>query len=248
MTAPRRSTEQPAKLAVVTGGTRNIGLAIAEALGGLGYRLVLVYRTDEEQAKIAVGRLETLGATVRAARADVTDEEDVRRLFDGVRNAEGRLDLLVNNVGDFLFKPLLETTLIEWEDVLRSNLTSAFLCTKASLPLLRNRGGQIISIASMHADALRAVPNTLPYAVAKTGIVLLTKSLAKSEATYGVRANAVCPGFVRSSVSPHVDPSTIPCGRLADPAEIAHVVRFLASDEASYVTGAVINVHGGALL
>ncbi len=248
MTTPRRSLDPSVKTAVVTGGTRNIGLAIAEALGGLGYRLVLVYRTDEEQAEIARSRLETLGATARAARADVTDEENVRRLFDEVRNVEGCLDLLVNNVGDFLFKPLFETTLVEWNAVLRSNLTSAFLCTKAALPLLRDRGGQVISIASMHADVLRAVPNTLPYAIAKSGLVLLTKSLAKSEGPYGVRANAVCPGFVRSSAGPHVDPATIPCGRLADPAEIAHVVRFLVSDDASYVTGAVINVHGGALL
>ncbi len=248
MTAPRNSPEPSAKLAVVTGGTRNIGLAIAEALGGLGYRLVLVYRADAEQAAGAVSRLTALGMTVRVARADVTAEEDVRRLFDNVRDTEGRLDLLVNNVGDFLFKPLLETTLVEWEDVLRSNLTSAFLCTKASLPLLRGRGGQIISIASMHADTLRAVPNTLPYAVAKTGLVLLTKSLAKSEGPYGIRANAVCPGFVGSGAAPHADSSAIPCGRPADPAEIAHVVRFLASDEASYVTGAIVNVHGGALL
>ncbi len=248
MTAPRSSPQQPVNLAVVTGGTRNIGLAIAEALGGLGYRLVLVYRADAEQAEIAVDRLKALGMSVRAARADLTAEEDVRRLFDEVRNTEGRVDLLVNNVGDFLFKTLLETTLGEWEDVLRSNLTSAFLCTKASLPLLRDRGGQVISIASMHAETLRAVPNTLPYAIAKTGLVLLTKSLAKSEGRYGIRANAVCPGFVGSGVPPHVDSSAIPCGRPANPAEIAHVVRFLASDEASYVTGAVINVHGGALL
>ncbi|MDD5263893.1 MAG: SDR family oxidoreductase [Candidatus Bipolaricaulis sp.] len=248
MTAPRSSSQPPAKRAVVTGGTRKIGLAIAEALGDLGYRLVLVYRADAEQAASAVGRLAALGMTVRASRADVTAEEDVRRLFGNVRDTEGRVDLLVNNVGDFLFKPLLDTTLVEWEGVLRSNLTSAFLCTKASLPMLRERGGQIISIASMHADTLRAVPNTLPYAVAKTGLVLLTKSLAKSEGPYGIRVNAVCPGYVVPSVAPHVDPSAIPCGRPADPAEIAHVVRFLASEDASYVTGAIINVHGGALL
>jgi len=95
-------------------------------------------------------------------RADVADEADVDRLFDGVRSAEGRLDILVNNVGDFLWKPLDETTLGEWEGILRSNLTSAFLCTKASLPLLRVRGGQIISIASMHAEVLRAVPKLFP--------------------------------------------------------------------------------------
>jgi 3-oxoacyl-[acyl-carrier protein] reductase len=233
---------------LVTGGTRNIGLAIAEALGGLGYGLVLVYRADRAQAEVAVRHLAALGIAARAVRADVTDEADVRQLFGGVQETEGRLDLLVNNVGDFLFKPLLETRLDEWEAILRSNLTSAFLCTQAALPFLRKRGGQVISIASMHADRVRAVPNTLPYAIAKTGLLLLTQSLAKSEATYGIRANAVCPGFIRTPGSQRVDPSTIPCARVGDPAEIASVVRFLATPEASYMTGAVINVHGGALL
>ena len=232
---------------MITGGTRNIGLAIAEALGSLGFRIVVVYRTDTVQAETAARRLAALGVAARAVRADVADEADVDRLFNGVRSAEGRLDVLVNNVGDFLWKPLEKTTLGEWEDILRSNLTSAFLCTKASLPLLRVRGGQIISIASMHAEILRAVPNTLPYAIAKCGLVLLTKSLAKSEAQHGVRANAVCPGFVDGGAT-QVDPATIPLGRPASPAEIASVVRFLATEDAAYVTGTVINVHGGALL
>jgi len=232
---------------LITGGTRNIGLAIAEALGGLGFRIVVVHRTDAVQAETAARCLATLGIAARTVRADVADEADVQRLFDSVRSAEGRLDVLVNNVGDFLWRPLAETTLGEWEAILRSNLTSAFLCAKASLPLLRVHGGQIISIASMHAEILRAVPNTLPYAIAKTGLVLLTKSLAKSEAQHGIRANAVCPGFVDGSAS-QVDPAAIPLGRPATPTEIASVVRFLVTDEASYVTGAVINVHGGALL
>jgi 3-oxoacyl-[acyl-carrier protein] reductase len=244
---PEPSAPDVARVALITGGTRNVGLAIAEALGSLGFRIVAVYRTDAAQAETAVHRLAALGVAVRAVRADVTDEAEVDRLIDGVRSAEGRLDTLVNNVGDFLWRPFRETTLGEWNGILRSNLTSAFLCTKASLPLLRIRGGQIISIASMHAEVMRAVPNTLPYAIAKTGLVLLTKSLAKSEARHGIRVNAVCPGFVDGDTT-QVDPAAIPLGRPAAPAEIARVVRFLATDEASYVTGAVINVHGGALL
>ena len=247
MVNPQLSTPDVARVALITGGTRNIGLAIAEALGSLGFRIIVVYRTDTVQAETATRRLAALGVAARAVRADVADEADVHRLFDGIRSAEGRLDVLVNNVGDFLWKPLDKTTLGEWEDILRSNLTSAFLCTKASLPLLRVRGGQIISIASMHAETLRAVPNTLPYAIAKCGLVLLTKSLAKSEAQHGIRANAVCPGFVDGGAT-QVDPATIPLGRPASPAEIASVVRFLATEDAAYVTGTVINVHGGALL
>ncbi|MGD9676459.1 MAG: SDR family NAD(P)-dependent oxidoreductase [Candidatus Bipolaricaulia bacterium] len=244
----RRSPAEPAPVALVTGGTRNIGLAIAEELGAIAYRLVLAYRTDVAKAELAVHRLRALGIAARATRADVTSDAHVCRLLNEIRSVEGRLDLLVNNVGDFLWKPWVETTLAEWEGLLRSNLTSAFLCTQASLPLLRERGGQVISVASMHADVLRAVPNTLPYAIAKAGLILLTKSVAKSEGRYGIRANAVSPGFVTSGGAPEVDPTSIPCGRLATPREIARVVRFLATEEASYVTGTVIDVHGGALL
>ncbi len=232
--------------AVITGGTRGIGLAVAERLSREGYLLVLNYAHDESQAETA---RKALGGEALLMKADVTTEEGALRL---VREAAagGPVHLLVNSVGDFLYKPLLETTLEEWEAVMRSNLTTAFLCSKAVIPHMRARGGgTIINIGMMHAGILRAVPHTVPYTIAKTGIVILTKSLAKSEGRYGIRVNAVNPGFIASGSHPPREGSPeIPLGRLGTPEEVAAAVAFLASDEASYITGAILDVHGGALL
>jgi 3-oxoacyl-[acyl-carrier protein] reductase len=238
------------RCALVTGGTRGIGLAIAESLSRLGYRAVVNYRHDEARARDAVARLRTIDPGAWSVRADVTVEEEVRRLFAEVVSAEGRIDVLVCGVGDVLFRPVAETTLVEWDSILRSNLTSAFLCSREVLPVMRTQStGAIVFVASMHSEVLRAVPNTVPYAIAKTGLVVLAKSLAKTEAASGIRVNVVCPGFVESGKhSPAHTSSRVPFGRLARGSEIAEAVSFLASDKASYVTGAVLNVHGGAFL
>ena len=238
------------KRALITGGTGGIGRAIAEELGRLEYETILNYAHDDDVAGDIVAQLRSNDLEVSALRADVTDETTVERLIEDVLQG-GPLDLLVNTVGDFLFKPLLQTTPAEWDAILRSNLTSAFLCCRAVLPHMRSRRtGSIVSIASMNAEVLRAKPNTLPYAIANTGIVLLTKTLAATEGKHGIRVNAVCPGFVETGTYPptqHVK-ETVPLGRLARAYEIAGVVGFLASDQASYVTGAVLNAHGGAFL
>ncbi|MGB2983880.1 MAG: SDR family oxidoreductase [Candidatus Bipolaricaulia bacterium] len=241
-------TEQ--KRALITGGTRGIGRAIAEELVGLGYAVVLTYVKDEKRARGTVEQLTASGASATAVRADVTRVNEVKRLFEEALR-EGAIDLLVNNVGEFLFKPFLDTTPEEWDAILRNNLASTVLCCREILPHMRSRGeGQIVSIASMNAEVLRARPNTLPYAVAKAGIVLLTKSLAKTEGAYGIRVNAVSPGFVETGEHPPTKSikGTIPLARLARATEIARAVAFLASDQASYTTGAILNVHGGAFL
>ncbi|MFC2095300.1 SDR family NAD(P)-dependent oxidoreductase, partial [Candidatus Bipolaricaulota bacterium] len=162
----------------------------------------------------------------------------------------GSVDVLVNNVGQFLYKPFLETSLEEWYGILDSNLTSAVLCCQQALiPMRASGSGHIINIAAMHADRIHARPNTLPYAIAKSGIIHLTQTLAKTEGQYGIRVNAVCPGFIAGgdhTRAEHKD--KVPLGRLGQPEEVGKVVGFLVSDEATYVTGAVLNVHGGALL
>lgn len=238
------------KRALITGGTGGIGRAIAEELGRLEYETLLNYAHDDDTARDVVGQLRSNGLEVSALKADVTDETAVERLFEDALQG-GSLDILVNTVGDFLFKPLVQTTLAEWDATLRSNLTSAFLCSRAILPHMRSRGkGSIVTIASMNAEVLRAKPNTLPYAIANTGIVLLTKTLAATEGKHGIRVNAVCPGFVETGAySPTRSiAETIPLGRLAHANEIAAAVSFLASEQASYVTGAILNAHGGAFL
>lgn len=232
--------------AVIAGGTRGIGLAVAKRLFRDDYLLVLNYAHDDSQAERA---RKALGGEALLVKADVTTEEGALRLVEEAA-AGGPIHLLVNSVGDFLYKPLLETTLEEWEAVMRSCLTTAFLCSKAVIPHMRARGGgAIVNIGMMHAGIPRAVPHTVPYTIAKTGLMILTKSLAKSEGRYGIRVNAVNPGFIASGDHPPREGSPeIPLGRLGTPEEVAAAVAFLASDEASYITGAILGVHGGAFL
>ena len=232
--------------ALITGSSRGIGFSIAKRLATAGYEIILNYARDTAQAADAASELSRYSSRLSVIRADVTDEDEVKRLIAEVEP----LDLLVNNVGDFLYKPLLETTKEEWDSIIFSNLTSAFLCCREAIPAMRARkGGVIINVASMNAENTRPTPNTLPYAIANAGIIRLTKTLAKTEGRFGIRVNAVSPGFVESSE--HTPPGAIdmiPLRRLATPDEIAEAVLFLASDRAAYITGAVLDVHGGALL
>ncbi len=232
--------------AVVTGATRGIGLAIARRLAQDGFSLVLNYAHDDAQADATLDEVRSWSPQSVLIRADVTTQAGAERLVAAAA-ARGRIDLLVHSVGDFLFKPLVETSLAEWQRILATNLTSAFLCSRAIVPHLREGGGQIVFVGMMHAEVLRAVPNTVPYTIAKTGLLILMKSLAKAEGQNGIRVNAVSPGFMEGGAD-EKNAATIPLGRLGQPGEIAAAVSFLASVEAHYITGAVINVHGGALL
>jgi len=235
--------------ALITGSTSGIGLAIAKRLAADGYGIVLNYAGNSDQADRAVSSIRSHTHHVILIRADVTDESDVKRLWDAAE-ASGPVDVLVNNVGDFLYKPWIETSFSEWNHILTSNLGSAFLCAREGARRMRKReAGRIVSIAAMNAEVFRAVPHTLPYAIAKAGLVYLTKTLAKTEGPYGIRVNAVCPGFVEGTPFPPASTeAAIPLKRLACPEEIADVVAYLVSEQASYVTGTVVHAHGGALL
>jgi len=236
--------------ALITGSTRNIGLAIAERLARDGWIPILNHARNCDGASIALRSLQKLCPETELIRADITQEKDVVRMIDDASKA-GPIDLLVNNAGAFLLKPFLATSLDEWNQIIASNLTSTFLCCRAILPLMRARGkGLIVNIASMHADRRRATPNTLPYAIAKAGVSLLTRTLAKTEGSYGIRVNAISPGFVDTGENlPSSDAAAeIPLGRIAQPSDIAAAVAFFASNDAAYVTGSNLEVHGGALL
>ena len=235
--------------ALITGSTHNIGLAIARRLAADGFVPILNYAHDDEQAESALATVRGVCLEAEQIRADVTCESDVARMVEQAA-AGGPVDLLVNNAGAFLRKPLLDTSLDEWNRILAANLTSTFLCCRAILPAMRDRhSGAIVNVASMHAERPRATPNTLPYAIAKAGVAWLTRTLAKTEGAHGIRVNAVSPGFVDTGANlPPSASSKVPLGRIAKPEEIAAVVSFLASEEASHVTGAILDVHGGALL
>jgi len=238
-----------ARRALITGSTRNIGFAIAERLAQEGWTPILNYAHDAGCANAAAQSLRAICPTARLIRADITKEAEVVRMIAEAA-ADGPIDLLVNNAGSFLLKPFLETSLDEWNRLLSCNLTSTFLCCREVLPQMRARGaGAIVNIASMHATEQRATPNTLPYAIAKAGVALLTRTLAKTEGTHGIRVNAVSPGFVNTGENLPADAAAcVALGRIADPGDIAAAVSFLASTDAAYVTGSILDVHGGAFL
>jgi len=235
--------------ALITGSTRGIGLAIAMELAKNGFVPILNYRADDETANRALAGIVNVCEEAIAIQADVTTESGVQSLFESAAK-NGPIDVLINNVGQFMYKPFLETSPTEWQRILTSNLTSAVLCCQQVLPSMRERkSGSIINVAAMHADRVRARPHTLPYAIAKSGIIHLTHTLAKTEGSYGIRVNAVCPGFIAGgdhTMLRHAD--RVALGRLGYAQEVAKLVRFLVSEDAGYITGAVLDIHGGALL
>lgn len=235
--------------ALITGSTKGIGFSIAMELAEQGFVPILNYRADEQSAMHALSRMKRICKDATVIRADVATEAGAQSLFETASKC-GPIEILVNNVGQFLYKPFLETSISEWRRILDSNLTSTVLCCQQALPSMRERmKGHIINIATMHADQIRARPQTLPYAIAKSGIIHLTQTLAKTEGAYGIRANAVCPGFIAGGEHTHPHHSSkVPLGRLGKTEEVAKAVGFLVSEGAEYVTGAILNVTGGALL
>ena len=235
--------------ALITGSTKGIGLSIAMELAAQGLVPILNYRADSEGAARALSRIRRVCKNATVIQADVTTERGVQSLFESAME-HGPIEVLVNNVGRFLYKPFLETSIEEWREIFDSNLVSAVLCCQHALPSMRKqKKGHIVNIAAMHADRIRARPSTLPYAIAKSGIIHLTQTLAKTEAPYGIRVNAVCPGFIAGG--DHTRPehgNRVPLGRLGQPEEVAKVVGFLVSEDAAYITGAFLDVAGGALL
>lgn len=232
-------------VALVTGGTRRIGLAVARRLAQAGHALVLVYRQDDRAAAEAAARLRPLGP-VHTVRADVSHPDGAHQAVEAAQQRFGRVDVLVNAVGPFLAKPLAETTPDEWAFLLHGNLSSAFYTMRLVIPLMRAQGGGVIvNLGSLNAGQMRGAPGVAAYQAAKAALVVLTRSVARSEGPYGIRANVVNPGIVDPvGVDPDIV-GRIPLRRLATPEDVAAAVAWLCSPEAAYVNGAVLDVHGG---
>jgi len=235
--------------AVLTGSTKGIGFSIATELARLGFIPILNCRSDQSTAAWALEQIRGISPDAQIVQADVSTESGAQSLFEAASKL-GPIEILVNNVGQFHDKPFLETSIGEWKAILDSNLTSAVLCCQQVLPSMRSRKrGHIINIASMHADQIRARPRTLPYAIAKAGLIHLTQTLAKTEGAYGIRVNAVGPGFIDGGEHTHPEHvARVALGSLGQPEDVAKAVRFLISEDARYVTGALLNINGGALL
>ncbi|WP_276256186.1 SDR family NAD(P)-dependent oxidoreductase [Halomontanus rarus] len=234
------------KIAIVTGGSSGIGKAIAAKFLDSGADVVIANRTEERGREVA----EELGCEF--VRCDISDFEQAKALVEGVVDESGRLDIMVNNAGIARVGTVTEIRLTDWDDVIRTNLSGVMYGSRAALPHLEKSEGCIVNIASIYG--LVGGPSAAAYSAAKGGVVNLTREVAIDYADRGVRVNSICPGFVETPMTDEylkeeqfynfVRDET-PMGRIAQPEEIAGVASFLASDEASYVTGTNIPVDGG---
>jgi 3-oxoacyl-[acyl-carrier protein] reductase len=210
--------------------------------------VVINYRSSRAQAEALAERIRKSGGEAMSLRADVTLPRDVCRMFDKVKHTFGRLDVLINNVGDYLEKPLARVSTEEWEAIIRSNLTSVFLCTKEALPLMRKRkGGRIVMIGYAPAGKLVASTKCAVYHLAKTGTLILTKSMAVEEAPHGITVNMISPGTLFNSVKkPSMTAADyIPAGRFCRYDDLLGMLDYLLSERASYVSGGHFVVSGG---
>ena len=243
------------KVAIVTGGARGIGRAVSEAFVRQGAKVAVV-SIHAESAEKTVAELRALGGDCIAVPADCTQESQVVAMVQFVLSHFGRIDILVNNVGVARPGKIGDLTEEDWDRSFAVNVKTGFFCSKAVMPHMKEqRSGRIINIASVVGRTPRATLGA-HYAATKAGVLLLTRSLAKELAPFGVTANAVAPGVTdtdgkRALTTPETEARLvplIPLGRLGRPEDQAAAVVFLASDEASYVTGATIDVNGGFLM
>ena len=238
------------KVALVTGSSRGIGASIALKLAECGANVAVNYLENSEAANKISSQIEELGCKAISVQADVSKYEDAHELVNAVEKTFGRLDILVNNVGDFVQKPLSATSTQEWQYMFDSNLHSTFNVCYAALPGMRSRNqGRIVNTAFANSAYVQAYKKITPYAIAKTGVIIYTKSLAKEEAENGITVNVVSPGFISNETimgdrKKELE-AEIPAGRVGETDDVANAVLFLVSDASAYITGTNIIVSGG---
>jgi 3-oxoacyl-[acyl-carrier protein] reductase len=236
---------------VVTGGSRGIGRAICLALGGPDTHVFFNYVAREDAAVETEQLVAAAGGTVTGIRADVASAEDVNTFFNNITKETGRIDVLVNNAGISRDGLLVRMKDADWDAVLDINLRAAFLCAKnATKAMMKQRYGRVVFMTSV--VGIIGNPGQANYAASKAGLIGLAKSMARELASRGITVNAVAPGLIETDMTASLPDKAkeamvaqIPLGRAGKPEDIAAVVAFLVSDQASYITGQVIHVSGG---
>lgn len=245
------STALAGKVALVTGGSRGIGRATAERLALAGADIVINYRSNAGAAAEAQAAIEALGRRCLAVQADVSQEEEVTRLFAEVNARLGPVGILVNNAGTTRDKLILQMSLADFASILQTNLHSAFLCTRAALRgMMKARWGRIVNVASV--AGLLGNAGQANYSASKSGLLSLTLSTAREMASRNITANAVAPGFIPTELTAGLTEQQkqamleiTPLGRFGTPEEVAATIAFLCSPDASYITGQIIAIDGG---
>ena len=242
------------KTALVTGASRGIGRAVALRLAEEGARVAINYAGNVKAAEEVKAAIEAAGGTAMLCRADIADSAAVEAMVDSVVKAFGAIDILVNNAGITRDTLLMRMKNEDFEKVLDTNLKGVFYCTKAvSKLMMKKRAGRIVNMSSV--VGLVGNAGQTNYAAAKAGVIGFSKSAAKELASRGITVNVVAPGFIGTDMTAGLSEAVkekaladIPLGKMGEPKDVANAVLFLASDQASYITGQVVNVDGGMVM
>lgn len=248
------SKNSESKVSIVTGASRGIGRAIAVELGKNGGRVVVNYAGREDDARETAAQIESAGGEAIVVQGDVSVASDANNLVESALASFGRVDIVVNNAGITKDGLILRMKDEEWDQVQNINLKGAFhMIRAAARPMMKQRIGRIVNITSV--VALMGNPGQANYVAAKAGLIGLTKSAARELASRGITVNAVAPGYIATDMTGELNDevtarmvSQIPLGKVGNPVQVAKAVRFLASDNADYITGQVLNVDGGMVM
>jgi 3-oxoacyl-[acyl-carrier protein] reductase len=241
------------RVALVTGASQGIGRAVALKLASQGATVAVAARNQEKLDEL-VKEITAAGGKAATFILDVSDEEQIKTVFKSVISQLGKIDILVNNAGITRDQLVMRLKRADWDAVINTNLTSAYLCTQQAISsMLKQRWGRIINVTSVFGQIGQA--GQANYASSKAGLIGLTMALAREVASRNITCNAVAPGFIETSMTAVLSDEfkqnavkMVPLGRSGSPEDVAHAVAFLASEEASYITGHVLNVNGGLLM
>ncbi|WP_203332604.1 3-oxoacyl-[acyl-carrier-protein] reductase [Planococcus beigongshangi] len=242
------------KTAIITGASRGIGAEIARRFAQAGAKIVVNYSGSQSKAEAVVESIKENGGEAIAVKANVADSADVKAMVDAAMEAFGSVDILVNNAGITRDNLMMRMKDDEWDDVINTNLKGVFVCTKAvTRQMMKQRAGRIVNIASIVGVMGNA--GQANYVASKAGVIGLTKTTARELASRGITANAVAPGFITTDMTDSLNEDIqktmmgqIPLGRFGKPDEVAKAALFLASDEASYMTGQTLHIDGGMVM